>query len=634
MHWYHSHPSARGLQARTAIRLDRRDRSRVDARPGVASRDLRLRPRPGDPGAACGGGQRRRCAVARAARERVDRSADPLCLAGRASTPDDEHAERPVSPHDRPRETGLPVRVGRSRHRTSTARSTSRKGDPGIVVGVIDTGVDNVPDLKGKIDSLWTVSGTTVSQAPPEGNDDVRPRHRGRVGDRGERRRPLRHGRLRRSDARDRRPRQHRGYAFFDDLSIAIALTKLDSLGVRIVNMSLGGRIPSEPILVDAIHKAAADGVLLVAASGNEPDAAATSSWPAADLQPADGGRSYGLPSERSTVDGQRASFSNWGSTSPSSRRETYGGLCSGVLVALPTTSAFDDNCSLTWMGEGGAHYGNLAGHLVRRTRGGGHCCADLGRAARAEELPGRRHHQAVRPPRRGRAGRRRWAAASSTPARRSSWRRVAPLPRGRSRSQATPCAPPAATEPPTWPTEPNQTITFDPIADKTLGDSDFAGQRRCLIRLAALVHGRRQLHRHGDHGAPDRGGRVLDHRLAGRRRELQPRAERHAELRDRRRSGAHGARPSGVREVGRVREAPVPGRRRERRRRSRRSRPEEPDDRRASRPRLLRSRRRTCVRAVLAGAEGEDERRSTASASRSPTARAGKPRPAVVASD
>ena len=44
---------------------------------------------------------------------------------------------------------------------------------------------------------------------------------------------------------------------------------KLDSLGVRIVNMSFGGRSRTQPILLDAIHKAAADGMLLVAATGN-----------------------------------------------------------------------------------------------------------------------------------------------------------------------------------------------------------------------------------------------------------------------------------------------------------------------------------------------------------------------------
>ena len=43
--------------------------------------------------------------------------------------------------------------------------------------------------------------------------------------------------------------------------------------------MSLGGVEPSSPILVDAMHRAAAAGVLLVASSGNKgPDVL----WPAA----------------------------------------------------------------------------------------------------------------------------------------------------------------------------------------------------------------------------------------------------------------------------------------------------------------------------------------------------------------
>ena len=43
------------------------------------------------------------------------------------------------------------------------------KGDPHIVVGVIDTGVNVVPDLKGKIDSIWTVNPDgSVVQVPLE----------------------------------------------------------------------------------------------------------------------------------------------------------------------------------------------------------------------------------------------------------------------------------------------------------------------------------------------------------------------------------------------------------------------------------------------------------------------------------
>ena len=74
--------------------------------------------------------------------------------------------------------------------------------------------------------------------------------------------------------------------------------------------MSLGGQVPSDPILVDAIHKAAANNILLVASAGNDDGYVG---WPAADLQPSGGGRSYGLAVGAIDVDGRRASFSNWG---------------------------------------------------------------------------------------------------------------------------------------------------------------------------------------------------------------------------------------------------------------------------------------------------------------------------------
>ncbi len=46
-------------------------------------------------------------------------------------------------------------------------------GDPRIQVGVVDTGVDDVPDLAGKIDGLYDVTahGTQLS-ASTAGNDD------------------------------------------------------------------------------------------------------------------------------------------------------------------------------------------------------------------------------------------------------------------------------------------------------------------------------------------------------------------------------------------------------------------------------------------------------------------------------
>jgi hypothetical protein len=140
--------------------------------------------------------------------------------------------------------------------------------------------------------------------------------------------------------------------------------------------------------------------------------------------------------------------------------------------VALPKSSAWDEgSCYLTWMGEGGAHYGNLPGTSFSAPEVG-HCCADLGRAARAEELPGRRHHQAVARREAGTGWASTWAA---DPGRRrragagddrtdDEWAEQHP-------GDAVPTD---GTEPPAWPTGRNQTITFDPIEAKAIGDSDF----------------------------------------------------------------------------------------------------------------------------------------------------------------
>jgi serine protease len=134
---------------------------------------------------------------------------------------------------------------------------------------------------------------------------------------------------------------------WFFDAKIAVALDKLVSLGARIVNMSLGGTTPSEPILVDAIHRAAANGVLLVASAGN--DAHNRVTWPAADLQPAGGGRSYGIAVGATDVDGRRATFSDWGGHLSMVAPGTYGGTYGGVVVALPTATWFDDKDSVIW---------------------------------------------------------------------------------------------------------------------------------------------------------------------------------------------------------------------------------------------------------------------------------------------
>jgi hypothetical protein len=94
------------------------------------------------------------------------------------------------------------------------------------------------------------------------------------------------------------------------DGAVAAALVKLDALGMKIVNMSLGGPKPEAPVVLNAIHNVAADGMLLIAATGNT---AMPVAHPAAHLQPPDGGRSYGLAVGASDVHGNLAFFSNRG---------------------------------------------------------------------------------------------------------------------------------------------------------------------------------------------------------------------------------------------------------------------------------------------------------------------------------
>jgi hypothetical protein len=471
MHWYHSHQSAKGLKAR---------KSKIGPNAVIGLRSMKdlasLR-------SAYGFDRVRRIPALHAVEIRVDAaqlqslltnaSSDPRIRYVSGRGPTRRAASMPNDPflHSIDPETGIPYQWVFEAMHVERAFDFS-KGDSRIVVGVLDTGVDNVPDLKGKIDSLWVVSGTTVSQAPLDGNDDTGhgtavaseiaatvDDHHGPAGVGGET-----HVIAIRAGAN----------ATFDDTSIAVALMKLDSLGVRIVNMSLGGRYPSEPILIDAIHKAAADGLLLVASSGNEAlmDDGHVG-WPAADLQPSDGGRSYGLAVGATTVDGVRASFSNWGKhlslTAPGTYRDA-----SGLLVALPTPSAYDLKFR-NWFGEGDAHYGNLAGTSFASPLVAG--IAALIWAVRPE-LKNYQVADIIKQSAERAAGSD-WTAemgcgildagaalelATSRAA--TEW---TDLP------QADVICSAGGDRPATWPTELNQTITFDPIAEKKLGDGDFA---------------------------------------------------------------------------------------------------------------------------------------------------------------
>jgi len=218
-------------------------------------------------------------------------------------------------------------------------------GSPSVVVGTIDSGAADVPDLAGKVDSRWTVSAKGGVIRNDRGIDNIghgtavasliAANGFGMVGFGGAThvvamRVPVMTG-----------------------VAVAAALLKLDALGVRIVNMSFGSPAPEKPVVVAAIRKAQADGMLLVAAAGNE---SSTVSHPAADLGPA------GIAVGASDPDGKLAFFSNSGDSLSLLAPGADRGPCSGVLVAAPANNEFVGDCYPAWVGAGGAAYAFVAG--------------------------------------------------------------------------------------------------------------------------------------------------------------------------------------------------------------------------------------------------------------------------------
>jgi subtilisin family serine protease len=230
-------------------------------------------------------------------------------------------------------------------------------GSPTVRVGIIDTGAADVPDLAGKVDERWTVSqngkltrdthafdaaghGTAVSSL-------IAANGFGMAGFGGETHLVV---------IRD---------WTLTAVSVAAALMKLDSLGVRIVNMSFGSPAALAPVELKAIRKVTADGMLLIAATGNSASGVA---HPAADLQGPDGQESYGLAVGASDANGNLAFFSNRGANLSLVAPGVFSDGCSGVLTAIPTTTEPFTNggdavpCYPNWDGSGGARYAYLPG--------------------------------------------------------------------------------------------------------------------------------------------------------------------------------------------------------------------------------------------------------------------------------
>ena len=339
-------------------------------------------------------------------------------------------------------------------------------GDPHVVVGVIDSGVARIPDLAGKIDSLWSVTGGTIAQVFDDNDDQGHGTavasliaanwndHFGIAGFGGDTHVIGVHAGIEGS---------------FNDADLAVALTKLVSLGVRIVNMSLGGKLPSDPVLVDAMHYAAAQNVLLVAAAGNlDTDVF----WPAAELQRSGGGRSYGIAVGATDGTGRRASFSNWGAHLSIMAPGAYSRYM-GVVVALPPASRFEEMFP-TWTDDGDARYAYVGGTSFSAPEVSG--VAALVWAANPEltnyQVADILKQSAARTspdwtPEMGCGTLDAGAALELATSRPASAFATTPNTTG------TVCSA-FGDEPAAWPSEKSQTIVFRRMANKHLGDRDF----------------------------------------------------------------------------------------------------------------------------------------------------------------
>jgi subtilisin family serine protease len=227
------------------------------------------------------------------------------------------------------------------------------KGDPSILVGIVDSGVANVPDLHGKVAETFWDTRTNVSA------DDV-----------------IGHGTFVASvigSAND----DGIGLAGFcgacrlavykaiplNDVQIAAGIQRLTDAHVRIINLSLVEPTASQDI-VDAINYALAAGVLVIGASGNESQG--TVDFPASVLQSPNGVASGGVAVGASDGAGNRAGFSNWGSQLSLLAPGSFDSRCNlGILGAVPQVATdFDGGqaCDAVYVDTAGNHYAYASG--------------------------------------------------------------------------------------------------------------------------------------------------------------------------------------------------------------------------------------------------------------------------------
>jgi subtilisin family serine protease len=227
------------------------------------------------------------------------------------------------------------------------------KGDPSILVGVVDSGVADVPDLRGKVaETFWdprrTTSaedvlghGTFVASVIGAANDDGI----GLAGFCGACRLAV-----------------YKAIPL-TNLQIAAGISRLTDAHVRVINLSLVQPTVSQDV-VDAINYALAAGVLVVAASGNEGQG--TVDFPASLLQPPEGTASGGLAVGAADSAGNRSGFSNWGSQLSLVAPGSFDSRCTvGILGAIPRVATDFDNrqaCDALYVDDLGNRYAYASG--------------------------------------------------------------------------------------------------------------------------------------------------------------------------------------------------------------------------------------------------------------------------------
>ncbi len=354
-HWYHWHPSARVLQGRAGEFADLSTFGSTAVIGLESNRDLQaLRDDYGFD---------RVKAIPELHAAQV--SVDPAHLDGLLSAAPNDARIRYVSPLGKPRhllhvrndpllqkinpELKLPFEWQFAASRVDLAMNLTH-GSSTILVGQVDTGVADVPDLRGKVDGRYYADGLTNGYDVIGHGTAVASLMVANVDD----------GFGMAGFGGAAHLISYRVDDLYDNL-LAIGITKLTSLGVRIINVSIGGTEPTAPVLHDAILKSLYAGVLIVAAAGN--DGTDSVLYPAADLQPADGADSLGLAVGASDVTGKTTKFSNTGSNLSLIAPGDYDYSCSGVLAAIPTPAKdWDGTCWPIVKGEAGARYAYIGG--------------------------------------------------------------------------------------------------------------------------------------------------------------------------------------------------------------------------------------------------------------------------------